>query len=130
MAYQKKLDHVIRCPFEYGLQLFGGKWNARILCLLNSQKPMRFQKIREELGTITDAMLSHALRGLQAEGLLVREAYNEVPPRVEYRLTEKGQSVLPLLRSICQWSQRQHELDEDQLLSPCRQCVHYAGQNK
>ena len=124
MAYQKKIDHVLRCPFEYGLQIFGGKWNARILCLLSKQRPMRFREIRGELSDSTDAVLSGALRELLREGVIRREAFNEVPPRVEYSLTEKGMSILPLLQCICQWSESQHILDEALLLTPCRQCPH------
>lgn len=101
MAYKKKIEQVKRCPFEYGLQVFGGKWNSRILCLLSRDKPLRFHQIRDELSDITDAVLSGALRELMLDQAIQREAYNEVPPRVEYRLTEKGKNILPLLQSIC-----------------------------
>ncbi|MBQ9196299.1 MAG: helix-turn-helix transcriptional regulator [Clostridia bacterium] len=124
MAYQKKIDSVPRCPFEYGLHVFGGKWNARVICLLSRQKALRFQQIRAELEDITDSVLSGALRELSAHGIVSRTAYNEIPPRVEYALTEKGLSIVPLLESICRWSQLHHEMNETALLSPCRQCPH------
>ena len=109
MAYRKKIEQVQRCPFEYGLRVFGGKWNARILCLLSRHTPLRFRQIREELRDISDA-------------------YNEIPPRVEYSLTDKGESILPLLRSICAWSRQQQAMDEQALLAPCRQCPRLAGE--
>ena len=130
MAYKKKIEQVKRCPFEYGLQVFGGKWNSRILCLLSRDKPLRFHQIRDELGDITDAVLSGALRELMLDQAIQREAYNEVPPRVEYRLTEKGKSILPLLQSICRWSEQQYAMDEAVLLAPCRQCPHRLGSDR
>ena len=122
MAYQKKIDSVLRCPFEYGLHVFGGKWNARIICLLSRQTALRFQQIRRELEDITDSVLSGALHELAGQGVITRQAFNEVPPRVEYSLTEKGASIVPLLESICSWSQQCREIDESTLLRPCRQC--------
>ncbi len=127
MAYKKKIEQVKRCPFEYGLQVFGGKWNARILCLLSQHKPLRFHQIRDGLSDITDAVLSGALHELLSEGIIQRQAYNEVPPRVEYCLTEKGATVLPLLQNICRWSRQQYVMNESALLAPCRQCPHRLG---
>ena len=117
-----------RCPFEYGLRVFGGKWNARILCLLSRHTPLRFRQIREELRDISDAVLSGSLKELLAEDVIRRDAYNEIPPRVEYSLTDKGESILPLLRSICAWSRQQQAMDEQALLAPCRQCPRLAGE--
>ena len=128
MAYRKKTEQVQRCPFEYGLRVFGGKWNARILCLLSRHTPLRFRQIREELRDISDAVLSGSLKELLAEDVIRRDAYNEIPPRVEYSLTDKGESILPLLRSICAWSRQQQAMDEQALLAPCRQCPRLAGE--
>lgn len=128
MAYRKKIEQVQRCPFEYGLRVFGGKWNARILCLLSRHTPLRFRQIREELRDISDAVLSGSLKELLAEDVIRRDAYNEIPPRVEYSLTDKGKSILPLLRSICAWSRQQQAMDEQALLAPCRQCPRLAGE--
>ncbi len=128
MAYRKKIEQVQRCPFEYGLRVFGGKWNARILCLLSRHTPLRFRQIREELRDISDAVLSGSLKELLAEDVIRRDAYNEIPPRVEYSLTDKGESILPLLRSICAWSRQQQAMDEQALLAPCRQCPRLAGE--
>ena len=62
--YQKKLDPDIRCPLEYGLELFGGKWNSRIICVLANKGVLRYSELREEMGNITDAVLAATLKVL------------------------------------------------------------------
>lgn len=121
MSYQKKIENKIRCPFEYGLQVFGGKWKARVLCLLNKYPALRFSEISQNMENIADGVLAATLKDLMEEELVTRTAYNEVPPRVEYSLTEKGLSVAPILKIICMWS-GQYYTPTDELLSPCRDC--------
>lgn len=132
MAYQKKTTNRIRCPFEYALQIFGGKWKSRIICLLHNMGPLRFNQICAEMGGISDGVLSAALQDLLGAGVVSRAVYGEVPPRVEYALTARGESLIPLLRGICLWSQTEHRFDEDDLLLPCRQCrhLHFTGQTR
>ena len=101
--YQKKLEDDIRCPLEYGLEIFGGKWDSRVICVLNEKKVLRYSEIRKEMGNITDAVLSSTLKKLITNGLIQRKSYDEIPPKVEYSLTEKGESVVPILQSICRW---------------------------
>ena len=103
MAYKRKLDKDIRCPLEYGLAVFGGKWKSRILCVL-AEGQMRYSSVRDEMTDVSDAALSSALRELAEDGLVTRRQYDEIPPRVEYALTEKGESVIPVLQHICQWA--------------------------
>lgn len=88
--YKKKLDDDIRCPLEYGLTLFGGKWRSRIICVLFAHKKLRYSEIRKEMCNITDAVLASTLKDLIEDGLIDRKSYDEIPPRVEYSLTEKG----------------------------------------
>ena len=114
----------MRCPFEYALQIFGGKWKSRILCLLHNTGALRFHRISAEMDNISDGVLSAALQELQNDGIVSRTVYGEVPPRVEYALTERGESLIPLLRSICLWAQTERDFDADDLLLPCRQCEH------
>ena len=102
--YKKKLEDDIRCPLEYGLSVFGGKWNSRVICVLNEKKTLRYSEIRREMKNITDAVLASTLKELIENGLISRKSYDEIPPRVEYSLTAKGESVVPILQSICQWS--------------------------
>ena len=102
--YQSKLEKDTRCPLEYGLEMFGGKWKSRIICVLAKRKVMRYSALRKEMGNITDAVLSSNLKELIADKMVLRKQYDEIPPRVEYSLTKKGESVLPILISISQWS--------------------------
>ena len=87
--YKKKLDDDIRCPLEYGLTLFGGKWKSRIICVLSANEKMRYSEIRKEMYNITDAVLAATLKELIEAGIIERKSYDEIPPRVEYYLTEK-----------------------------------------
>lgn len=99
--YQRKLEKDIRCPLEYGLEVFGGKWNSRIICVLAAKEVLRYSELRKEMGNITDAVLSASLKELITNGIVIRKSYDEIPPRVEYSLSEKGRSVVPILQSIC-----------------------------
>ena len=66
--YHKKLESDIRCPLEYGLEVFGGKWKSRVICVLADKKILRYSELRAELVNITDAVLSTTLKALIAEG--------------------------------------------------------------
>lgn len=102
--YQRKLDKDIRCPLEYGMQIFGGKWNSRIICVLAAKEVLRYSELRMEMGNITDAVLASTLKELISHEIVVRKSYDQIPPRVEYSLSEKGASVVPILQSICCWA--------------------------
>lgn len=102
--YQHKMEKDIRCPLEYGLEVFGGKWKSRVICVLAEKKILRYSEIRKEMTNITDAVLATTLKELIAYGIVNRKQYDEIPPRVEYSLTEKGVSVVPILQRICSWS--------------------------
>lgn len=120
--YQPKTEKEIRCPLEYGLGVFGGKWKSRIICVLNIKGVLRYSELRREMLNITDAVLAAALKELIADGLVERRSYNEIPPRVEYSLTERGRSVLPILQSICRWSGASMTEETDGLLGLCQRC--------
>ena len=124
--YQKKLAEDIRCPLEYGLEIFGGKWDSRILCVLAAAAPMRYSELRKEMANITDAVLASSLKKLQNDGMIDRRQYNEIPPRVEYRLTEKGASVIPILQSICHWAGAYHKGDNEHTMKQCQRCDYRA----
>lgn len=122
MKYEPKIEKEIMCPIEYGLEIFGGKWKSRIICVLSSKNVLRYNEIRKELGNITDAVLAAMLKELIAENMISRKQYNEIPPKVEYSLTPKGESVLPILQGICHWSRRQTKDELDKKLPPCKTC--------
>ena len=120
--YQKKLDEDIRCPLEYGMEVFGGKWNSRVICVLSAKKVLRYSELRSELTDITDVVLASTLKDLMKNGLVEREQFNEIPPHVEYHLSERGKSVLPILRSICKWAGLFYKEESDKSLPQCKHC--------
>lgn len=122
MKYEPKLEKEIMCPIEEGLNIFGGKWKSRIICVVSVNNAMRYNEIKKELGNISDAELAAMLKELTEDEIINRKQYNEIPPKVEYALTERGKSVLPILQSICQWSRKLAEGDLDKKLLPCRTC--------
>ena len=83
MMYQKKMQEDIRCPLEYGLEVFGGKWKSRIICVLAEKKLLRYSELRREMANITDAVLATTLKELIADGIIHRKQFDEIPPRVE-----------------------------------------------
>lgn len=123
--YQRKLEKDIRCPLEYGLEVFGGKWKSRIICVLAAKEVLRYSELRKEMGNITDAVLASTLKELSASQIVTRRSYDEIPPRVEYSLTEKGQSVVPILQSICRWSGAFYKDDSENTMIQCRKCDYH-----
>lgn len=122
MKYEPKLEKEIMCPLEYGLNIFGGKWKSRIICVLASEDSRRYSEIRKELGNITDTVLATMLKELISDKMVYRKQYNEIPPKVEYSLTEEGKYVLPILQSICQWSRTHTDEELDKKLPICKNC--------
>jgi DNA-binding HxlR family transcriptional regulator len=88
---------------EVTLDYLGGKWKTVILYLL-SKRTMRFNELEKEVTGITHKMLAQQLKELERNGLIIRKDYNLVPPKVEYSLTELGQSLTPILSSMCSWA--------------------------
>ena len=120
--YQPKLEKDIRCPLEYGLDVFGGKWKSRIICVLAAKQVLRYSALRREMVNITDAVLAATLKELMGDGIVCRQQFDEIPPRVEYHLTEKGVSVVPILQSICRWAGVYHPEAGGQAPEQCRKC--------
>lgn len=103
--YKPKTEKDIRCPLEYGMDLFGGKWKPRIICMLGLNRTMRYGELKKELENITDTVLAATLKEMISTDLVKRIQYDEIPPRVEYTLTETGVSLMPVLGNICLWSE-------------------------
>lgn len=91
-----------QCPVEATLEVIGGKWKPLILWQLRGYK-MRFSGLQQNMQGISPKMLTKQLRELEEDGLILREIYPEIPPRVEYSLTEFGKTVLPVLDALCMW---------------------------
>lgn len=95
-------DPTSDCPVTYCLSKIGGKWKPVIIfCVLNDID--RFGALQRAVPGITKQMLTKQLRELEADGLISRKVYAEVPPRVEYALTDKGRSVLPVIDAMRSW---------------------------
>ena len=92
------------CPVTHCLKMIGGKWKPVLLfCIANGVD--RFGAMSRAIPTITKQMLTQQLRELEADGLLSRTVYAEIPPRVEYALTEKGKSILPVIAAMRSWGE-------------------------
>ena len=105
------------CPVEAAIDVVGGKWKAVILWWLQ-QRTWRFAELRRKIPGITEKMLAHQLRELEADGVVARVVYATVPPKVEYSLTEYGQSLKRALRAICDWGRNHMERNGLAMTSP------------
>jgi DNA-binding HxlR family transcriptional regulator len=104
-----KAQNISFCPVETSIELLSGKWKGRILWKLYNEKTMRFGELRKALGNITEKMLSTQLRELEGVNLVNRMVYTEVPPKVEYSLTEFGKSLTPILDKFAEWGVNNQE---------------------
>jgi DNA-binding HxlR family transcriptional regulator len=91
------------CPLDELLAIIGGKWKVIILWHLQ-EGMMRFSELRKKMPGVTQKMLTQQLRDLEHQEMIIRKVYAEVPPRVEYQLTEKGKQIKPLLHQMQLWS--------------------------
>lgn len=96
----------LACPVEATLELIGGKWKGIILYHLLVDGTLRFNKLKKILHHVTQRMLTKQLRELEEAGLIHREVYPEVPPKVEYSLTETGRSLEPVLLLLKEWGEK------------------------
>ena len=92
-------------PFAYAMSLIGGKWKMHILFWLWKLEVLRYGELKKHLDTVSHKVLSSQLKELEADGIIIRTEYPQVPPKVEYRLTERGKSLMPLLHTICKWGE-------------------------
>ncbi len=93
-----------RCPVRNVLDRFGDKWSMLVLMILEEGEVMRFKDLNNTIDDISQKMLTVTLRTLEADGLISRTVYPEIPPKVEYRLTELGHSLLPHLKDLTNWA--------------------------
>lgn len=91
--------------FHYTLSLISGKYKMVILYCLMEFGVVRYSEIKRYIGTISHKALSAALKELERDGLILREEYPQIPPKVEYRLSGKGRSLMPVLDGLCVWGE-------------------------
>ncbi len=91
-----------KCPITTAQRLLSGKWTLLIIFLL-SRRTLRFSELQKELGNLTQATLTKQLRLLESHGLVVRTVYQQIPPKVEYSLSELGKQFVPVLGALETW---------------------------
>ena len=91
------------CPVTPVISMLQGKWKLQIIYELCIESPMRFGELKKMLGNVTNTALTNALRELEENELIHREQFNEIPPHVEYSLTDKGKDLLPVFHAIANW---------------------------
>lgn len=120
VSSEKEKDTSV-CPLKYTLNLVGGKWKLPIICILAREEAVRYNSLKRKLSGITNMMLSQSLKELEENGIVHREQYNEIPPRVEYSLTEEGRSILLPLDSLSDWGK--HHMEKMQAADThCAEC--------
>ncbi|MBB4037530.1 DNA-binding HxlR family transcriptional regulator [Dysgonomonas hofstadii] len=92
------------CPIRDILSRLGDKWSMLVMVTLHSNGVMRFRDIHRTIGDISHRMLTVTLKSLEADGLITRRVYAEVPPRVEYNITDRGNSLIPHLENLVLWA--------------------------
>lgn len=92
------------CPIRNVLSRVGDKWSMLVLFTLESNNNQRFKELQRNIPDISQKMLTTTLKMLESDGLMLRVAFSEIPPRVEYSLTEKGESLLPLINNLISWA--------------------------
>ena len=98
-------QRVYHCPVEVSLDKIGGKWKPLVLWHLHTQT-RRFGELKRIIPTVTEKMLTETLRQLERDGIVHREVYRQVPPKVEYSLTRNGRELEGLLQELCLWGKR------------------------
>jgi DNA-binding HxlR family transcriptional regulator len=102
----KEKGNIQETPFGYTLSVIGGKWKMLILYLLAENQPVRFNEMKRQIGAITFKTLSSQLKELEADGMVIRKEYPQIPPKVEYSLTQKADTLLPVLEQLCEWGEK------------------------
>ena len=106
-----KKEELPDCPVATTVQLIGNKWKLLILRNLLS-RPWRFNELRKDLEGISQKVLTESLRSMESDGIIVRTVYAEVPPRVEYSLSELGETLRPILDAMQAWGEEYNERPE------------------
>jgi len=100
------------CPVKYALNILGGKWKLPILWELSQQDVIRFNELQRRLQGISSFILSKSLTELEKDSLIIRTQYNEVPPHVEYSLTELGKDIRSALEMLAKWGVQARQINQ------------------
>ncbi|MGW1340655.1 winged helix-turn-helix transcriptional regulator [Kribbella sp. NPDC002412] len=111
MADATQVDPVQACPIAPVVDVVFSRWTTPILWTLNEFGRQRFVELERRIGVITPKVLTQRLRQLERDGLVLRTYYPEVPPRVEYEISDLGRSLAPLFQSLAEWSPNLAEVE-------------------
>lgn len=103
--FEGNIKSITDTPFGYTLTMIGGKWRLVILYWLVEHGVVRFNELQRLIGGITYKTLSAQLKEMEADGLIIRTEYPQIPPKVEYRLSDKGKSLYPIMEAMCAWGE-------------------------
>ena len=107
-------EEIPECPVATTVALIGSKWKLLILRNLLA-RPWRFNELKRDLAGISQKMLTDSLRSMEADGIITRTVYPEVPPRVEYALSELGESMRPVIRSMEEWGKAYKQNNQEEM---------------
>ena len=94
-----------RCGLKKVIDTIGGKWKIMILCVIDKMEVVRYGDLRKSVFGITNTMLANSLKEMEEDGFVIRKQYDEMPVRVEYSLTKKAQSIIPILLELKRWGE-------------------------
>ena len=101
------------CPLTFALNLIGGKWRLPIIWALHKNGPLRYNELKRRIHGITNMMLTQSLKELELYGIIDRKQFMEIPPRVEYSLTDNGENLIPTLKALANWGKKMKTVMKD-----------------
>ena len=99
------LTDIKSTPFGYTISIIGGKWKMIIMFWLVEFEVLSYGELKRCIGQISDKILNNQLKELEKDGIIIRKEYPQIPPRVEYRLSKRGLSLMPILEEMCKWGE-------------------------
>jgi len=107
----KKMQNLNFCPMIHAMNMIGNKWSPIIIYVIG-ERTVRFGQLAAMIDNISRKVLAEQLKSLEKEGIIRRESFAEVPPRVEYSLTKQGVKLIPILNQICYWGSEMQEKEK------------------
>ena len=109
--YKSSFDN---CPLTFALNFIGGKWRLPIIWALSKNGTMRYNELKRSIDGITNMMLTQSLKELELNGIINRKQFLEVPPRVEYSLTDNGEDLIPALKALASWGKKMKSIAKEE----------------
>jgi DNA-binding HxlR family transcriptional regulator len=105
----RDLTDITSTPFGYTLSIIGGKWKMIIMFWLVEYNNLRYGELKKCIGSISDKVLNNQLKELERDGIVIRKEYPQIPPKVEYSLSKRGLSLMPILEEMCKWGENNQQ---------------------